>query len=512
MGKKTGKKAQKEAAARKAARRSDSKAGHAPAATSARPSLNGLSDIYRFARSNRVPIHFVSPTPYNILGVDQWLGAFGYISYFDTFDGLDPHSFVPRHEGPREFESFESVNTYLLGHKDVVDHIRSRGPGKVLFVMYEEETERLAEDLGLEVALPPRELREHLDSKIVTTELGNAAGIASAPNTMARASSYKELRDRAKRAGLGKDLVVQTPYGDSGRTTFFIKGREDWDDCAEHLEGEELKIMRRITHIPGTLEAVATRNGTLVGPIQSDITGYEELTPYRGGWCGNDILPDIFDEKTRARIRKMASRLGDVLYGEGYRGVFCLDFLLDTDTREVYLGEVNPRISGASPLTNLVTSKYGGAPLFLFHMLEFMDCDWTVDLKEVQRRWNEFDAWSQIVLKQTDDTVELITDAPASGLWRMDDAGELHFLRPETDWHTVAEEDEAFYLRVYGAGEYRYPGADLGVLVTRGQMQTDDRRLTERARRWAAGITSRFAGIPPEEAITVPEPVYMKWF
>ncbi len=505
------KKASKKAA--KAARKAAKRAGAGtPAATSARPALRGLSDIYRFARSNRVPTYFVSPTPYNILGVDQWLGAFEYVSYFDTFDGLDPHSFVPRHEGPREFESFESVNTYLLGHKDVVDRIRARDPGKVLFVMFDEETEALAQDLGLEIALPPRALREHLDSKIVTTELGNAAGIASAPNVMGRASSYKELRAIAKSAGLGKDLVVQTPYGDSGRTTFFIRDRAGFDDCAEHLEGEELKVMRRIEHVPGTVEAVATRNGTLVGPVQSDLTGYEELTPYRGGWCGNDIDPGIFDKRTRSRIRKMASKLGNALYAEGYRGVFCLDFLLETTTGEVYLGEINPRISGASPLTNLVTSKYGGAPLFLFHMLEFMDCDWEADLGAVQDRWNEFDAWSQLVLKQTDDTVELITEAPASGLWRMDDGGALEFLRPETDWHTVAEEDEAFYFRVYGAGEYRYPGADLGVLVTRGRMQTDDRELTERARRWAAGITARFAGIPPEEAIAVPEPVATKWF
>ena len=56
----------------------------------------------------------------------------------------------------------------------------------------------------------------------------------------------------------------------------------------------------------------------------------------------------------------MAPKLGDTLYAHGYRGVFCVDFLVETGTGEVYLGEINPRISGASPLTNLLTSKYGG--------------------------------------------------------------------------------------------------------------------------------------------------------
>ena len=163
--------------------------------------------------------------------------------------------------------------------------------------MFDEQTEERAHELGLRIALPPRELRERIDSKVVTTRLGNEAGVRSAPNTMGRADTYKQLLKVAKKAKLGKDLVVQTPYGDSGRTTFFITSQEDWDKHEEDLVGEDLKVMRRINHLPGTVEAVATRHGTLVGPIQTDLTGYEELTPYRGGWCGNDIFPEVFDSE-----------------------------------------------------------------------------------------------------------------------------------------------------------------------------------------------------------------------
>jgi hypothetical protein len=130
----------------------------------------------------------------------------------------------------------------------------------------------------------------------------------------------------------------------------------------------------------------------------------------------------------------------------------------------------------------------------------------------VQDRWSDHDEWSQLVLKQTEDVVELITSAPQTGLWRLGEDGQLEFLRAVTDWHAVGGEDEAFYFRVYGEGEYRYKGADLGVIVARGRMQTDERQLTERARRWAEGIISRFHGVPPEEAVQLPEPVYTKWF
>ena len=478
-----------------------------------RPVLRSLSDIYRYFRENTTPIYFISPTPYNLLGIDEWVGGFRYITYFDSFDGAHARSFSPAHAGPRDFESFESVNAYLLGNKQVIDYIKANGPGQALFVMFDEETQELAHQLDLDIALPPRELREHIDSKIVTTRLGNEAGVPSVPNVLGRASSYKELRKLAKSAQLGDDLVVQTPYGDSGRTTFFIASKEDFEEYADVLVEEDLKVMRRIKHFPGTVEAVATRHGTLVGPIQTDITGFGELTPYRGGWCGNDVYPGVFDEKARTKIRKMARQLGDRLYSEGYKGVFCLDFLLDDEDGSVYLGEINPRVSGASPLTNLITARYGGIPLFLFHLLEFADVDWELDLDAVQARWQDFDRWTQLVLKQVSDDVQLITQAPASGLWRMSDDGSIRFLRAETDWHNVGGQEEAFYLRVYGSGEYRYPGADLGILVTRDRMQTDSRQLLDRGVKWAEAIGEQFEGVAPEGRVVTPEELlYTKWF
>ncbi|MBI2717421.1 MAG: biotin carboxylase [Rhizobiales bacterium] len=470
--------------------------------------LTSLSDIYAFFRQNQTPITFLSPTPYNILGLGRWINRFEYINFFDSFDGTHPKIAVPREHGPHEFRSIEDVNNYLLRHKDVRARLKERGPGYLLLVMFDEETEALARELGQKIALPPAKPRKHIDSKITTTRLGNQAGIGSAPNTMGRARTFRELMKLAAGARLGGDLVVQTPYGDSGRTTFFIKNEADWNKNAELLVKEQLKVMRRINHLPGTLEAVATRHGTLVGPMQTDITGFAEVTPYKGGWCGNDVFTGGFDKERRV-VKRMAQKLGNRLYKAGYKGAFCMDFLIDTDTGRVYLGEINPRISGASPMTNLITSTYGGCPIFMFHLLEFMGIDWEVDLRKVQQRWAEFDNWSQLILKYPVDRVEMITRAPASGIWRMNDKGEISLTRKSIDWFLVSDEEEAFYLRVYTAGDYRYHGADMGILVSRGRFQTDDRKLTERAKQWVAAINRQFEAIPVTGASApVPPPAH----
>ena len=48
----------------------------------------------------------------------------------------------------------------------------------------------------------------------------------------------------------------------------------------------------------------------------------------------------------------------------------------------------------------------------------------------------------------------------------------------------------AFYLRIADVGGYRYPGADLGILVTRGRFLDDDHELVDRARSWIT-VSSR---------------------
>ncbi len=456
--------------------------------------LQGLSDIYKFFQKNSTPIYFISPTAYNVLGLSQWVRNFKYITYFDSFDGEHFRMVTPKLEGEREFQSMEEMVNYLLSHKETIDQFRANGTGgKILTVMFDEKTEEIAKSLGLEMALPPASLRKHIDSKIVTTQMANEAGVPSAPNLVdVTASSYQELQALSAKSKLGDNLVVQTPYGDSGKTTFFIRNQQDWDKHAAKIIGEKLKIMKYINHVPGTVEAVATRCGTLVGPLQTDITGYAELTPYKGGWCGNDIFPELLKGSQRDKIIKMVKAMGDKLYENGYRGTFCFDYLVDSDDGEVYLGEINPRISGASPLTNLVTSKYGGAPLMLFHLLEFMDVDFEVDIQQIQDRLADFGSWTQLVLKQTDDQVRLITKAPQSGIWLMGNDGEISFVRKSIDWTNVDDEDDAFYLRIYGEDEYSYLGADMGILVTRGRMQSDDRELLPRAKKWIDAIHNKF--------------------
>ena len=481
--------------------------------SAARRRLNGISEIRGFFRENTTPVYFFGATAFNLLGIDRWVRNFSYVAYFDSWDGGHPRVFSPKHKPYVKFGSSEEINNYLLRDPEVQAFIASRGGRpKVAMVFFDAETEGICAELGYEMILPSDELRRRLDSKIVTTVLGNEAGVPSVPNVLVEVDSWGTLVRVAVDAGLGTDLVVQTPYGDSGKTTFFIASESDWASHAGAVAGQQAKVMKRISNKAVAVEAVLTRHGTVVGPFMTDLTGYPELTPYKGGWCGNDLFPEALSDEHRARATELVQRLGDRLGQEGYKGFFEVDVLVDLDTGEVYLGELNPRISGVSSMTNVTAGAYADIPLFLFHLLEYMDVDYIIDVGEINQRWHDLaagDVWAQLVMKEPGECVERIRAAPRTGTYQLSKDGELTFLRPSHDWHPLTSEDECFFLRVYGPGDYRFKGADLGILVTKGRMQTAA-GLTDRSRRYIDGIRSWYVTEPIEQPPAVMPIGYLK--
>ncbi|MFL4475343.1 biotin carboxylase [Paeniglutamicibacter sp. MACA_103] len=468
--------------------------------------LRNISEVRHFFRTNDVPVFFIGATPFNLLGLDRWVRNFTYVSYYDAWDGAHPRVFTPVHKPYREFGSGEEINNWLLLNAEVRARMtKDLRPGvrpKVAMVFFDEETEQICDELGYDLILPSAELRARLDSKIVTTELGNEAGVPSVPNVLTTGTDWTALRTAADKAGLGDELVVQTPYGDSGKTTFFINNESDWDKHSAEIVGEDIKVMRRINNLPVAVEAVLTRSGTLVGPFLTELAGHSDLTPYKGGWCGNEMHPDVLTDRQRALATDLVKRMGDRLSKEGYRGFFEVDVLVDTDTDEVYLGELNPRISGASAITNVTAGAYADVPLFLFHLLEYMDVEFDLDIDEINARWEALsgaDVWSQMIIKETSETVELLTATPATGQYVLDASGALVYSRPAMDWHMLQNESEAFFLRIYGPGDYRWKGADLGILVTKGRLQLErngSTQLTIRAKHFIDSVRAGFAGLP----------------
>ena len=461
--------------------------------------LHTISDIKQFFKLNEVPIYFISATNFNLLGMDEWVNNFKFISHIDSYDGLHPNLFSPKEEVPHEeFTSIEDINNYLLQHPEVIAYMKARAVngnmGKALFLMFDEKTEQLAKALGLDVCFPSAELRTFLDNKVNTNRIAKKAGVACVPNVLSHVIDYAHLKKVSET--LGNDLVVQTPFGDSGHTTFFISNEEEFDKYKDEIIKEkEVKIMKRINCYGTAIEGCVTKHGTLVAPLMTELVGFKELTPYKGGWCGNEIFGSAFNADIREKAKKYTQQFGDQLRKEGYKGYFELDFLIDQDTGEIYLGELNPRLSGVSSLTNHSKFAMQDVPMFLFHLLEWMDVPYDINVNELVGRWSKsenMDSWSQLVIKHTKKSLELATKVPESGIWEMKKNGNIVFKKMDAHRQAVVNDNEAFFLQITQKDDYIYEGADLGILVMRGRLMSDDFNLSERGKRWIKALRAQY--------------------
>ncbi len=474
--------------------------------------LRDMSQIRHALRTNTRPICLVGATPLHLLGLDRWVRGFSYVVARDPWDGAHPLVMAPSIGPPDDVRGGAQLNNWLLGHPQVRAHLAARAaPGvrpMLVMVDVDARTEQLCAELGYDLALPRAALRERLDSTLTATRLGIEAGAPSVPHVLCPVRDYAGLLAAAQAAGLGTDLVVRTASGDSGTTTFFVADESGWKAHEHEIAGpggadQVVTVMRRTDARTLAVEAVLTRHGTLVGPVLAELTGDPRLTPYRGGWCGDELSPGAVPAALRARTVALVRRLGDRLAALGYLGAFGVDVLVDDAAGEVYLGELHPRISGASAITTVAVPAYADLPLFAFHLLEHLDVDYDLDVEELDARWcdlGDADEWGQLVISQTSPLVQLITRSAPTGHYEVDRCGRLRFGRVTQDWHDLQSDREAFYLPLHGAADTCRRGTELGVLVTKGRLQerTADGRLTltPRALALVDAIRGRYAGVP----------------
>lgn len=452
-----------------------------------------MQAIRRFLLCDERPICFIG-SPFNLIGLEGLVGGLRFILWHDYFERGYPEVFTAsRHwdDGPL---SIVESNNRLLRNAAVAQYVKTLGPHPgALFLMFDEETEALCKELGLEILSPPASLRDRLDDKVETVRLGNRAGVPSVPNSLGPVHSYHDLLQRAQRQGLGDDLVVQAPYGDSGHTTFFVASEADWNGIADRVRREPaVKVMKRIRCRSFTQEACLTRWGTVVGALQRELIGLPELTPDRGGWCGNELAAGAVSREQESQARSYTLKLGEQLGQLGYRGCFDVDYLIDQDSGALYLGELNPRISGATPLTSLSCAAAGQLPLVLYHLLEYSDADFDLTSLIAAQQEQEIDApWSSLIVKYRGERSAKVATGPRSGIWRRNARGGVSWERGTPRCLALTGADEAFVQCVARPGFRIHAGDDLARIIIRDRMLDDRGGLNERARAWARGVEAQ---------------------
>jgi len=267
------------------------------------------------------------------------------------------------------------------------------------FFLYQDypELRSLAETHGWRLLANSPELRQRAGKRDFFKKMTAQLGLPQIPGDMCPIGAIHQKGYEEWRHQLGPVFVVQLPEIErgGGRGTFFVRTAEDYLKLQGRLREnrwrdtplETVSLKPFMEGIPASVTACVTRHGTLVSALQRQLLDLPYCRDFaeNGVFCGHAWGVSPWSVVARKSAFEQASKIGAFLSTLGYKGILGIDFIVQEE--KVYPIEINPRLTGALPMLSLLHLQRGTIPLEAFHMLEFLDIPYRMDLNALNSRY-----------------------------------------------------------------------------------------------------------------------------
>ena len=182
----------------------------------------------------------------------------------------------------------------------------------------------------------------------------------------------------------GSKLVIQTHFGWAGNSTF---SADSWDKIKDKISPDvTVKYSPFIKSSYSLLNnCCQTKFGLIQSPLALQYTGISPYTQNPFSTVGRQ-WPSQAPKKITNKIKKITQKFSKILQEINYKGFFGLDFLIDKN--KVFLLECNPRLTASFGFYTQLELDQKINPLFYFHLVEFLNLDYQINLKEEQSRFS----------------------------------------------------------------------------------------------------------------------------
>lgn len=350
------------------------------------------------------PLFYLTLDPEKALGIeDLWPGY--HIIYASPSQLSVPISYngvnIVNITKPPYFKEF--LTSHMLKVDKLQKYIKdlsieNEKPNIIVFKS-DESIEQIVDSLGYRLLNPFSKLLKVFENKIKITEFLKNLNILQ-PDFLIF-DKFQDVDYKNIQFNLGDSFVIQFPYGHSGSSTFFIKNEDDFNLIKIKYPQRIVKISKLIDGPTYTVNACASKLGTIIAGISEQITGIKELTPTRGGTVGNDFSQRHLNDNLRIDIIKLTQIIGDYIYQQGFRGMFGIDFVIDLNNKKIYTIELNLRQIASSSFSSYIQRLNKIVPIFLWHILELLEHNYAENIYLL----NEFDeTWINNEIKNFIDT------------------------------------------------------------------------------------------------------------
>lgn len=383
--------------------------------------------------------------PWTRLGPQQWLDDYAIASMY----GWDMHDEpgMPRvyalSDEKARLPKLPKLNTQaLLRTKEFQQLLDDKLPGYDILTY---KPVRIPEPLvGRKFLMVDPEFTERFENKVWFRE--RFAGTLNFPAFKVYArTSLSQTPEAFQELMAGRErIVIQDEALTGGKGTFIVGdfGRYRWalkelEELSKHGNVVISDIIEGAAE--RSIQGCVTRYGVVTGPLQRQIVAHPLLANLQVAsgdkFCGAEIIDDDQNTPVHKEAQAVAQIVGEALKNAGYRGIFGVDFLLD-EKGELFVLEVNPRITGVTPLLTALDEQGKGVPFYLLHLLELGGYPY-----EIQDASSDLQTGgSLLVLHSLENVPVYLKSAPQSGTYALKD-GEAAFIRKDIRLRPLAENE-----------------------------------------------------------------------
>src|SRR3989344_657303 len=311
-----------------------------------------MQALYSYLKEH--PVTYVTRQRERAEGLPE--GTPGYFIYTDT------------HKSTREILASSEFQKHQTEHKS-----------DVLVFKSNRQEEELAKNMDWKILNPNAELAEKVESKVGQVRWLGGLVRYLPPHAI------KSCRDLRYDYG---PVIVQFNHAHSGLGTTLLDSEVKTKQLAEKFPNRPVRVTKYIKGAVYTNNNVVAGKRVLLGNTSYQITGLIGLSDNPFATVGNDFgLPGTLGEAERGAIRKITKEVGERLVSEGWRGCFGGDFIVEEDSKTVYLIEINARQTASVVFESKLQKENSeaGVSTFEAHLAALVGLDYGEELINITK-------------------------------------------------------------------------------------------------------------------------------
>ncbi|MCJ7684170.1 MAG: ATP-grasp domain-containing protein [Desulfobacteraceae bacterium] len=350
-------------------------------------------------------------------------------------------------------------SAHLLAHQSVKRYLNKLPePKHLLLYQNYPDLEKLAEKQGWILLANRADLRLRLRERAFFQQMAAGLDLRLVPGAIWPIEVIRERSYEEWASILGPQLVIQLPdIGQGGgRGTFFVRSAEAYDLLKKRLRGDiwrevrlkSVSVRKFMEGIPVSMAICITRHGILTSGLQEQLVDLAYCSDFLedGIFCGHVWDETRWSLAIQEDALKQANRIGEYVASLGYRGILGIDFIIDEGGREICPIEINPRFTGAFPMLSLLHLQNGIIPLDIFHMLEFLDLPYQLDVEELNKQYARPIKGSHLLLFLPPGGQKVRFDRLLPGLYEYEPGEKRFFFRRDAMEYRDIQNENQFVL------------------------------------------------------------------